>query len=156
MHFLRTEQIRAEAIFGHGVIVRVLVNQIHLVNERAQELARHHADIALEALRHLGDQPFDKGGTHLAVDLPVISGRVKFTEAQGHRPQPLSVKRQEFKLGLAQAGETPLLEKANAFMQGRKAGDTVPAVKELRCAGKEPEQTRVGTGGIGNLADAVE
>ena len=49
MLLLGAEVRGLEAVLGHGLVVRVLLDQVELGDELAQELARHHADVALEA-----------------------------------------------------------------------------------------------------------
>ncbi|HWN59643.1 MAG TPA: hypothetical protein VNO25_03150, partial [Streptosporangiaceae bacterium] len=109
-------------------LVRVLLDQVELGDELAEELARHHANIALEARRHLRDEPFHEGRADLLVQAAVVGGGEQLAQPERDGPQSLGVEGDELKLGLAQAGEAALLQEPDPLVERGKAGDPLPGV----------------------------
>ena len=85
-----------------------------------------------------------------------VARREQLAQPQRDRPQALGVEGHELELGLPQAGEAALLQEPDPVVERREAGDAVPGVEELRRAGEDPQQARVGARGVGDLADAVQ
>ncbi len=145
-----------EAVGRHRVVARVVVDQVELVDELPQELPRHDADVALEALGDLVHQPLDELVGDPRFQQGSIAGRIELAQPQRHGPEALGVEGRELELRLAQARLVAALQELDAVVERREPRHAPALVEEVGCPREDPEQPGIAAGRVGDLPDPVE
>src|SRR4051794_12703647 len=116
----------------------MLVDEIELGDELAEELAGDDTDVALEAGGDLGHEPIDELTADLRLEPHPVAGRVDLPQPRGDGAEPLVVEGGEFQLCLSGAREASLLEESDPVVKRGEASHSVTRVEEVGRAGEEP------------------
>src|SRR5690606_31411884 len=99
--FLGLQLRRLKAVFSHWIVVSVVVDEVELVDEGTEELARNDADVALEAGGHIVDEAGDEVVTRPRREALPVAGRIEVAEALGDGAQAGGVEGDQLELGLS-------------------------------------------------------
>ena len=139
-----------------GIVFVVLHNLVEHVHELAEEVARHHPHIALEARGDIIDELFDDAIVNASLQLICIRVGVKPPKFERDLEQAAPIEGFQGELRLAEAREPSSLVKGDAVVEGFKPLHPSPVVKERRRTSEQPQKPWVVLGVVTDLPNAVE